>query len=1137
MSDDARSQAESSSNVDFDEIDRRLEGSSGTDGDGRRDDSLVPEIASDVSAVLADRRAILTSLAGNRKSPQRGQRFGRFLLTEKCGSGAQGTVFRAFDERLGRDVALKVLDARFAPDSSAWKRFEIEARAASRIDHPAVCAVYDAGKTKDHAWIAMRHVVGKTLSQLIEDGAASGPPDSARLRSAMILVEKCARGAHAAHLAGVVHRDLKPGNIIVDATQNPVIVDFGLARAIGIEATLDGAGPLGTPSYMAPEQILPSIGAIDARTDVWALGAILYELATGSRPFAAESREALYRAILEASYMDPRRRNPTIGKDLAAVIGRALLRDPERRWKSAAELADDLREVVEGRPCRARRVGIVEKTRSAAARNPIAAGLVVAIIVILAISVVAVYAALRAARADEALAKRNEERAIGHRLIAEAQVIGQENPGLAVLTCLEGQLRAPDGAAADVLLRLLDEPFEDDLLEPGDGPLESAHFTDRDRIVVTRSESGALAAISAADSRAIWRLRNRRLRAVATTDDTVVAVDGRAILIIDPTSGAVRRRFDDAVAAEGPVVACAGQTAFAVSDPDGRIVIGDTSSAKTITIALPNKMAATALAVDRSETRLAAGFADGTTGVTLIASPQWATQRLHDLFVRGLSFSTDGLSLASASADNRAVVRRLDDSAPPVLFRGHESGVHSVIFVGTDSLWTSSADRTIAEWDAASGRRLRDRRGHRGWVGGLGLSRDGKRVVSASLDGTARIWPIDAPSGRWVGEERSGMFARAVPADFGRRVVTLSGDGRFVLRDRSNGRPIETAATFAGLGAVAVASDDVTIAALARSGRLLVVDARDGKLVFEIDRLDPAVDGATYAAPVGVVWDPRGRYILATTGDGKGYLIDVEKRSIARRIECGGPHFPTGNVECAAFSSSGDRLFVVGPNEERNEIRVINVATGAIESKYSLERAQISVVIRLRDDRIIAGDLEGRLHVIERDGTVRSMAAEPKAVLDIAVFPDQSDTVAVVGHTGNVSIVDIASGKVLNRFGDHDGLIYDVAVAPDGRFVATASWDGTAALFDSRSGRRIATEKGHGRPVVSITFTPDSSSVISSAIDGATRLWPIDPIAVAARAIRRSLTDAERRALDLDEIRLERRPDADVPGPVRAPER
>jgi formylglycine-generating enzyme required for sulfatase activity len=282
------------------------------------------------------------------EGPARSWTLGRYRIREELGRGAQGTVFLARDEVLGRDVALKILKASWSGSDALVRRFEIEAKALARLDHAGIAAVYDAGSARGLQYLVMRYVEGHTLAEEVRRAPA---PDKDEILRRAGLVEKASRALHEAHERGLVHRDVKPGNIMVTKAGEPVVLDFGLARLLEIaEPDLTITGDLiGTPAFMAPEQKAGDRRRIDRRTDVFGLGATLRELAGGDRR--------------------------VVPRDLRAVLATALDPDPDRRYATAASLADDLRRIRLGQRVAVRPAGPLRTLVAWCRRAPAAAAL------------------------------------------------------------------------------------------------------------------------------------------------------------------------------------------------------------------------------------------------------------------------------------------------------------------------------------------------------------------------------------------------------------------------------------------------------------------------------------------------------------------------------------------------------------------------------------------------------------------------------------------------------------------------------------------------------------------------------------------------------------------------------------------
>jgi hypothetical protein len=278
------------------------------------------------------------SLLGSPGQPPSAEpvRFGKFDVLGTLATGGMGVIFRAVDRQLGRTVALKVMRNRILPGSQELLRFHREAQSISQLAHPHIIPVYEFGEIKGSPYFAMPLAGGGNLLTF----ARAQPGDRRRL---VEIMENVAQAVAYAHRQGIVHRDLKPGNILISDEGEPLLADFGLAKLDDAASTLTESGALlGTPSYMAPEQIAGSTGAVGPAADIWALGVILYELLTGALPFAHAERHQLFKQIQFASPPRPRALNTQLDARLEHIILRCLEKAPEDCYASAEELADEL---------------------------------------------------------------------------------------------------------------------------------------------------------------------------------------------------------------------------------------------------------------------------------------------------------------------------------------------------------------------------------------------------------------------------------------------------------------------------------------------------------------------------------------------------------------------------------------------------------------------------------------------------------------------------------------------------------------------------------------------------------------------------------------------------------------------------
>jgi len=308
--------------------------------------------------------------------------FGDYELLQEIGRGGQGVVYRARQKSLNRIVALKVIGLAHWATEAHVKRFRLEAEAAASLNHPCIVPIYEVGERDGACYFSMGLVEGGQL-----DAVAKREP--VPLRHAAELIAKLARTVHYAHEHGILHRDIKPGNILLDAKGEPHLTDFGLARLAETESTVTRTMEvLGTPSYMAPEQAVGNNAGVTSATDIYGLGAVLYQLLTGHPPFAGGTTFETVRLVLDTEPRQPRFWNRKIDRDIGTICLKCLDKDPQRRYSSALALAEDLERWLKHEPIRARRTGIFTRGKKWVRRNPTSA--------LLAASLVALAAAIGA---------------------------------------------------------------------------------------------------------------------------------------------------------------------------------------------------------------------------------------------------------------------------------------------------------------------------------------------------------------------------------------------------------------------------------------------------------------------------------------------------------------------------------------------------------------------------------------------------------------------------------------------------------------------------------------------------------------------------------------------------------------------
>jgi serine/threonine-protein kinase len=289
---------------------------------------------------------------------------GDYELLEEVGRGGQGVVFRARQKSLNRIVALKVIGLGQWATKAHLRRFRLEAEAAASLDHPCIVPIYEVGERDGQCYFSMKFIEGGQLDEVVKH-------TSMPIRQAAELITKVARTVHYAHEHGILHRDIKPGNILLDAKGEPHLTDFGLARLVESESSVTRTMEvMGTPSYMAPEQAVGNNASVSSATDVYGLGAVLYQLLTGQPPFAGGTTYETIKLLLDTEPRPPRLLNPKVDRDLSTICLKCLEKGRTRRYPSALALAEDLEHWLKHEPIQARRIGAFTRGKKWVRRNP-----------------------------------------------------------------------------------------------------------------------------------------------------------------------------------------------------------------------------------------------------------------------------------------------------------------------------------------------------------------------------------------------------------------------------------------------------------------------------------------------------------------------------------------------------------------------------------------------------------------------------------------------------------------------------------------------------------------------------------------------------------------------------------------------
>ncbi len=1006
---------------------------------------------------------------------------GRFVIEAKLGEGAFGVVYKAHDPVLDRKVALKVAKPGALDTSEKVQRFLREAKSAANLTHPYIVTLHESGRDCDYYFIVSTFIEGRTLADELE--ASDGPLSPTR---AAEIGFKLASALGYAHGEKIVHRDVKPANIMLNAKSDPLLMDFGLAaRPDDAKLSQDGSA-MGTPAYMAPEQ---AIGNGIAASDQYSLGCTLFELLTGQTPFSGTPGHQIFLHQTEPP-PSPRTANAAVPRDLDTVVRKCLAKTPAERYGTCGDLAEDLRRWSVGEPVTARRVGPVERFAKWARRNPaITASLSLAFLAMITGTAISLWQAdVAAGEADNAVraAKRESEqrqladgeaekaRYEAKRADGEAEKAvreAKETRRLLDLVRLQTAQAAWDKNLLEVARTTLDQIAPENrciawgllhkrfhglfVLLGHTTDVTSVCFSpDGSRIATGAGRQGQPGEVRVWDARTgqflfVLRGHTAGVRSVSFSLDGTRLASGSAGGIGQPCE----TRIWDARTGEAlfELPEPSGGVRCVCFSPDGaRIATGsedqknrrgkarvwDARTGKQLFEIPDHRGDVTCVCFSPDGARIAVASGFGVAYVWDTATKKSVAEfKASNYAVATLCFSPDGSRIATASPSHQdaagSTLARVWDArtgTPLLELRGHRFEIASVCYSPDGSrIATGAADKTARVWDARTGQSLVEIHGHTDAVSSVCFSPDGVRIATGSHDGTAALW-----------DARTGEAVREVPR-FADTLATVRPDWSKIAADG-----IESQTRPAGRLPVELPNRTRDSACYSPDGSLLasttkngasIWDARTGKLILELKgESDSGWSGR------GICFSPNGLN-LATGSFGRNPRVwNIQTGKVAFELQ-GHAH----GVNGVAFSPDGSRI-----------------ATGSIDK-----------TVRVWDARTGQALLELQGHTND--------------VYSVCFTPDGL-RIASGSADGTLRLWDAATGQPLLTLADARP-VESVCFSPDGLQMAAGSWDETFRVWDGRTDANRVEFQGHTRAVSSVSCAPDGLRIVTGSVDKTVRLW------------------------------------------------
>jgi WD40 repeat protein len=1045
---------------------------------------------------------------------------GKFRLIDAVGQGGFGTVFRAIDTSLGRVVAVKVPKAGLLGSEKEQERFLREAQSAAALRHDHIVTVYEVGGTAERPFIVSALVSGCPLSKALASRRFEP-------REAATIVRDVANALHYAHERGVIHRDVKPSNIMLDDLGKPFLMDFGLARRDG-EALITVAGQiLGTPAYMSPEQAEGR--RADARTDVYSMGVVLYELLTGERPFRGNVQSVLHQ-VINAQPRSPMVANRDVPRDLEKICLKCIQKAPDDRYASAGELADDLSRFLEGLPVRARPISPVARGWRWASRHPKTA-ILIAVAVALGVSLPVVRIQLDEARESARRADKANRERLAKLFVSKGDTSLDAGDSVHALPWFAAALnQLPAGAFSYRIHRIrlvtaMNESCPAQMWLVG-GPINSVSRQPNGRLLAIGSTAKtatlldpfnpSLEKIVLPHTEALWQcaFSPDGTRLATFCNDGVIRIwltsslsshpfvldqdNHPVVMIFDPTSrllasatrGGSVRIWDVATGTlREPVLAHradVGQLTFnedgsllATACADGAVHLWSVTTRKELAPALPHEGPVNCVAFAPNGGLLYSGGVDGAVRAWDVKSHAPKFEFRVGSPVLHLVFSADGTRVAAGCRDGGVHVWNLQTrQSLPGDFR-HEQRVSALSFSKDGkTLVTGSLDKTVRVWDLTTLTLLAPPFVCADGITWAEVTDDHQHLMSAGFDGFLREWRLRGP---FRAEQRcTDMGALSI--------VQLSPNGRWLLL--TGERQSAQLCDLSGSEPTALSlpdSSSVHRAAFGCDGNRLVLARNNGDLdlwdVSERPKRIRVHTGAGALNDVGFSTDSQS--LLTANADGTARVFSIVSGGIRLAL----PH--GHGLKRALFSSDGQKIYTAGGNRS---LCVWDVGSGTLLSELQHSVGQTDNIEDCRltpDGRFVLAIRHGQPAIVCNASTGAFIRSSNLVTLS-AAFSDEGTRFVAIGTNHAVVTWDMSTGKQVAAPLSQRGDTTSCAIRGDGALIATGSDDATARVWDAETGEPVSPPLKHTDRVIFVGFREAGNQLVTVSADAVTRLWTLD---------------------------------------------